>query len=208
MTRIIPPGFYTETDGTDFSIDTGRCNEYAGYDPDKALEYWKKGLSELGVSSVNLGFLFASDYIAVAEAIANQMEKRLPGLKLELKGVPFKDRIDKENSGEYDLVLTGWNADYSDPTSFLALFYTSDSNHSYTNEEYDSAYALAGSMEMSKNPDERNKVLHKVEDIIMEDAGVIPVYTKGKTYLIREFVSGFQTPPTGVGVIVAGIKVD
>lgn len=208
MTRIIPPGFYYETDGTDFAADQDTYYEYAGYDTGAALSYWNSGLSEIGTSSVNLELVFANSYTEVAEVIASQMEKNLPGLKIKLKSVPFKERIAIESSGEYDLVLSGWNADYSDPTSFLALFLASFDDSYYKNQKYDDEYMLSSSPEMTKNPENRNVVLHRVEDIIMEDAGVIPVYTKGNTYLIRSNIKGFQMTPTGVGIVVTGIKLD
>lgn len=37
LTRINPPGFYMDTDGTDFSKDVGRYDEWAACDPEEAL---------------------------------------------------------------------------------------------------------------------------------------------------------------------------
>ena len=206
MTRIIPQGFYTETDGTDFAIDLNRYDEVAGYDPDSALSYWKKGLEELGKDSVTLELVYNADLVALGEAMAAQMEKALPGLKIELKGVPLKERVALRSRGEYEIMLSGWYADYSDPTTFLALYLSTASAKSYANPDFDALYTESTSARMAKNPDERNKILHQIEDIIMEDAGTVPIYSEGNTYLIRSNISGFQTPPTGTGIIVKGIK--
>lgn len=206
MTKIIPPGFYFEVDGSDYSSDMTMYDEYAAYDPDAALKYWKQGLSELGVSSITFELVFNSDKIAECEAYAAQMERALPGLKIELKGVPFKERSALRARGEYEIMLSNWYPDYSDPTSFMALYLSNATAKSYHNPEYDSVYDQTCSVEMTKNPAERNKLLHKLEDIIMEDAGTVPIYTTGNTYLIHSNVSGFQTPPTGTGVIITGIE--
>ena len=205
ITRIIPKGFYAETDGTDFAENSDRYTEAAGYDKDEAFKYWKQGLSELGISEISLEFVYSSDSVAIAEAIASQMEKTLPGLTVKLKGVPFKERITLENQGKYDLLFTGWSADYSDPTSFLALFLSTGEAVSYSNPEYDSLYSLSCNGEYINKPDERNKILHSLEDMIMEDAGTIPIFTSGNTYLIKSYVSGLQTPPTGTGIIVTDL---
>ena len=206
MTRIIPPGFYYETDGSDFALKQDLYDEYAVYDPDAALAYWKQGLSELGVSSITFELVFNSDKIAECEALAAQMERNLPGLKIELKGVPFKERSALRAKGEYEIMLSNWFPDYSDPTSFYALYLSNATAKSYHNPKYDSIYEQTCTPEMSKNPDERSKLMHKLEDIIMEDAGTVPIYTTGNTYLIRSNISGFQVPPTGTGIIVTGLS--
>ncbi len=206
MTRIIPPGFYFETDGSDFALEQGIYNEYASYDPDAALSYWKQGLSELGVSTMTFELVFNSDKIAECEALAAQMERNLPGLKIELKGVPFKERSALRAKGEYEIMLSSWYPDYSDPTSFYALYLSNATAKSYHNPEYDEAYNKTCTTEMAKDANERNRLLHEVEDIIMKDAGVVPIYTTGKTYLIRNNISGFQTPPTGTGIIITGLS--
>ena len=206
MTRIIPPGFYYETDGSDYAADQHIYDEYAAYDLEAARGYWKQGLAELGVSSVKLELVFNSDLISQCEALAAQMEITLPGLEIELKGVPFKERTDLRARGEYDLMLSGWYPDYSDPTSFYALFLSDSSSASYDNPVYDEAYDKTCSVEISRDPEERNRLLHQVEDIIMKDAGVIPFYTLGNTYLIRDYISGFQITPTGTGIIISELE--
>ena len=103
-------------------------------------------------------------------------------------------------------MLSNWYPDYSDPTSFFALYLSNATAKSYHNQEYDDIYDMTCTTEMSKNAEERNKLLHKLEDVIMEDAGTVPIYTTGNTYLIRSNISGFQTPPTGTGIIVTGIS--
>ena len=206
MTRIIPPGFYTETDGTDFAADSGLYDEYAAYDPDSAVKHWQQGLAELGVTSLEFELVCNSDQVAVAEVLVDQMERTLPGLKIRIKAVPFKERVALRGRGEYELMISGWYADYSDPTSFLALFITGANANSYNNPEYDSLYNLSCSAEYAKDPDGRNAILHRVEDLLMEDAGTIPIYTTGNTYLIRSNVTGFQIPPTGTGVIITGLE--
>ena len=40
-------------------------------------------------------------------------------------------------------------------------------------------------------------MLHEAERILVEDAGFIPLYTSGATWLVSDNVSGFHTDFTG-----------
>ena len=40
----------------------------------------------------------------------------------------------------------------------------------------------------------------------MQDVALIPLFNAETDVLIRDNVSGFQTEPTGVGVVVTGLK--
>ena len=104
------------------------------------------------------------------------------------------------------MMLINWVADYCDPTSFLNSFFTGYVPCGYSNDEYDDLILRCDSAEMSKNADERNKLLHKAEDILMENAAAIPIYTMGKNYLIHDGVEGFCLSPTGVNFIVTGLS--
>ena len=76
----------------------------------------------------------------------------------------------------------------------------------YNNTEYDDLYKQTMSPEMARDPASRNKLLHKLEDIVMEDAGIIPIFSKGENYMIRESVEGFLLTPNGSEYIVTGLS--
>ena len=206
LTRIVPPDFYKETNGTYFGADTSRYDEYSAYDPDAAKKFWEQGLSELGVSSLSLNFTYSSGEANVAEATAAQMKRTLPGLDIELRPVTFKERSRIHNSGEFDLILMGWVADYSDPTAFLSLFISGAYAAVFNNKEYDDIYGLCQSEELAKDPERRDSLLHDAKSILMENAAAIPLYGTGTAYLVRHVVKGLQFKPTGVGLIVTGLE--
>ena len=77
-------------------------------------------------------------------------------------------------NGDFDAARNGWVGDYSDPSNMLDLLYTTNGNNDgkFSNEAYDAA------MEVSRttlDAAERSKALHDAEDILMEEAGCIPV---------------------------------
>ncbi len=191
LTRIIPEGFAVEPDGSDFSKDKGRYGELCAYDPAKAKECWEKGLKELGVSDLTVNIIAGTGSEQLLEIMKDQLEKTLPGLTLESRTVPMAQFLDTMQKGDYEFFLFGWSADYPDPNSFLGLF-DSESPYNYSrfeDEEYDrfmseSAYEI--------DPVKRMGLLHKAEDIIMEEMAVIPLFARGSSYLIPESVTGVE----------------
>ncbi len=119
MQRAVPPGFYTESDGRDFAADDQRYEAFASYNPSRAKKLWKEGLSEMGVNSLSIAFSYSSTQNNLMEAIAAQLEDNLPGLKVEKKIVSGKELAKSLSKGEYDLLASGWVADYPDPTAFF-----------------------------------------------------------------------------------------
>ena len=202
MTRVIPPDYYTETDGTDFARDQTLYDEYMQYEPEKAAEYWAKGLNELGVSSIHLDYVVNNAQTKYAEAIKAQLETNLNGLELEIIPLPAKEWISRLSGRDYDLIQSSWVADYADPT---ALFHGSlgdgSTNHYFDRDfldMYDKSFLTYG--------EERNLLLHKMEDKLMTDVAMIPLFGAEYNYLIADGVTGFQVNPTGTELVITGLR--
>ncbi|MBR5091436.1 MAG: peptide ABC transporter substrate-binding protein [Ruminiclostridium sp.] len=206
LTRIVPPGFYRETDGSDFAGDTSRYDEYAVYDPDAAGKLWKQGLSDLGISSVTLNLVYNASSAPVAEAITAHMKRTLPGLEIDLKPVTLKERSRMHEAGEYDLIIVGWVADYCDPTAFLSQFVSSAHKCVFNDPVYDEIYETCQSEETANDAERRNSLMHDAESVLMENTAAVPLYTTGEAYLVRDSVKGFRLTPTGVGLIVTDLE--
>ena len=194
---LIPQGFYKETGGSDFEADKERYKDLFDYDPEEAKMLWEKGLSELGLSGFSLEYMYASNRSSVAEATAAQMKDTLPGLDIKLKPVPFKEYVRLQSSGDFELCFSAWIADYIDPTSFLALF-LSTGGSGYYDPQYDALFQRIQSSECVMDPVIRDSLMHEAEDMIMEDAGMIPIYTEGNTFLVHKGVINFYYDPMGL----------
>jgi len=204
LTRINPPKFYRETDGTDFSYDNFQYDEYSAYDSEEAKKLMEKGLSELGVSKITLNIIYHSVGGSTAEAMADQMKSSLPGLEINLTPLPFKEVLQRKARNDYDLLYITWIADYVDPTSFLGIF-TESSANGYSNPEYEELFSRIQSAEFAGKPDERNKLMHEAEDFLMEDAALIPLWMNNSNFLINSGVKGFALTPTGDAYVVTGL---
>ena len=75
----------------------------------------------------------------MAEFIQSQLETNLPGFKLEIKAVPFEQRLEIEKSIKYDISLSTWGPDYSDPMTYLDMWITGSSSNreDYSRKDYD-----------------------------------------------------------------------
>ena len=93
----VPLQFATGPDGSDFSGDQDKFKDVCAYDADKAAEYWKKGLEELGIDKLSLSMVVDSDDAPkkVATVLKEQWEKALPGFEVTLDVKPKKQRVEQ-----------------------------------------------------------------------------------------------------------------
>ncbi|MDP4162407.1 MAG: peptide ABC transporter substrate-binding protein [Bacillota bacterium] len=199
---------FTSLNGKDFREDS---NKFLQTDKKKAQEYWKKGLAELGKKDLSISYVGQdTDTAKLTDAfIKDQLEKNLPGIKINIESVPFSVRLDREDKQQYDLLMGGWGPDYQDPMTFMDLW-ASDSQQqhmSYVNPKVDALIKQAGN-ELAAKPDERWKALQDAEKIILEDdAAIAPLYQRSVNLLIAPKVKGFVHHPVGADYSLQWIKI-
>ncbi|MCR5747553.1 MAG: peptide ABC transporter substrate-binding protein [Lachnospiraceae bacterium] len=196
LTRVVPQNVCNDPDGRDFSWDVDRYDEICGFDKERALDYWKKGLEELAVSTVTIEFSINSSDADLGEIITRQLEKSLPGLNIELKTESQAAYIASRASGNYEMAVASWGADYPDPDSFLGIFRKTSAMNTggYSNEGFDAIMDMA-SNEM--DPAIRLEYLHKAEDIIMNDLPVMPLFSNGYSWLVSDRIENCETDFSG-----------
>lgn len=180
--------------------DYGTEYPYEAYpasgDADKAKEYLATAMSELGVenpSDIVLELAVADTETAKrqAEVVQAQLQDTL-GVVINVKQLPYAQRIENENKKEYDMSLAGWVPDYSDPYTYLGLWITDGSYNqtSYSNPEYD---ALLEQATTELDPKARMDLLFQAEQIFCEDGVVIPLQLRQVHMLKSEAVEDLQT---------------
>lgn len=203
MTRVIPTGFYKEENGNDFAQDTSKYDEYMKCDPTMAAQYWAKGLSELGESSVKLDICCNSSYSNIVEVIKQQAEKTLPGLEITITLLPAKEWMHRISTGtDYDIILNSWVADYSDPTALFQSCLNTENTNGYSSDEFSELY----NQSITARGAQRDSILHDAEEQLMKDVAFIPLFSAESCYLVAKEVSGLQLSPTGSEPIVTGFK--
>ena len=197
-TGLIPKGMtFNPTDNTDFVDEAESVIEY---DQEKAKEHWEKAKEALGIDSLSFEIL-ASDTDSTKKAIEyiqSAIQDTLDGVKVSLSPVPFSVRLDRSNSGDFDVVMGGWGADYADASSFTDLFVTDNSYNRgrWTSEAYDAAVKSSATTNAG-NPDARWQDLLDAEKIIMDQQGVIPVYQNVEAHLRAPKVKGVVSHGAG-----------
>ena len=150
---------------------------------------------ELGVEQVNLEFLtFEQDNaIRMAEYIKGDLEKNLQGLTIQIKQQPFKQKLQLEQIGDYDITMANWGPDYKDPISYLELFTTGNPNNkmNYSNVRYDELIKKAKT-DFVLDTENRWKALREAEQVLLEDAAVAPLYHIGSAYVQKDYVKGIE----------------
>ncbi|MFD6509762.1 peptide ABC transporter substrate-binding protein [Bacillus sp. NPDC060175] len=189
---LVPAGHITEETGKDFRKENG---DLSPYDLQNAKKVWGEAKKELGVEQVKLEFLtFEQDNAKLmAEYIKGDLEKHLQGLTIQIKQQPFKQKLQLEQTGDYDISMANWGPDYKDPISYLELFTTGNPNNkmNYSNLHYDELIKKAKS-DLVLDQKKRWETLQEAERILLEDAAVAPLYHIGSAYVQKDYVKGIE----------------
>ncbi len=177
-------------DGKDWSEVVGD-KKNAAYNPTEAKKLYKKALKELGVK--NVSFTILSDDTdsgqKTTETLQSQLEENLKGMKASVANVPFKTRLNRSTSGNFDVVVSGWSADFADPISFVDLFTSKNAqnNGKWSNSQYDK---LIADSKTTADTTKRWDDLEKAEKILLSDEGIAPLYYKTEAWLVRPDIKG------------------
>jgi len=195
----VPALLATGPDGKDFreTADT-----YLVTDKTKALEYWEAGLAELGQTELSYTMLVEDTEasINVAQFLQSEWQTTLPGLTVELQTMPKKNRVERMQAGDYELVLTRWGPDYADPMTYLDMW-TTDSSNNYglwSSAEYDALIENAKKGELALDLEARWEALKDAEKMVMDEAVIMPVYQKGDAVMVRTGVEGIEFHSVGI----------
>ncbi len=166
-----------------------------------ALEHLDKAMLALGVKSpsdIELELL-TTDVERTrkeAEIIQDQLQKDL-GIKIKIKQVPYRQRLDMESKHEFEMVVTGWAPDYSDPMTYLELWTTNSGyNHgSYSNPKYDERIEFALT---TADNQARMDALFEAEKILLEDGAIIPLQLRRIAMLKNPKLVNFESYFVGI----------
>lgn len=192
---IIPEEFAIGPKGDDFRE---KYREFNAEGIEKAKEYWKKGLEELGVENIELELLSYDDEqrSTMAEYIQNQLQNNLEGLTLKIHQQPNKVKLDLEDKLDYDISHSGWRGSVQDPTYFLNIW-VSDGPYNWQEFENDLYDELIYKAETDlSNPEDRFEEMREAERILIEEeVAISPMYQTGTARLIKPHISGFVAHP-------------
>ena len=198
----VPPQFAAGPDGSDFSADQTKFSDVCADDADKAAEYFEKAKEELGTDTFEFELLVEdqTETQNVATVIKDQVEKALPGVTLNIKVEPKKQRVADIQEGNYEVCLTRWGPDYADPMTYLNMWTTGCSNNYglWSDADYDAIIEDCTTGAYVTDAEARWNAMYDAEKIIMDQAVIVPVYTKANANMIKTGVEGIEFHPVAL----------
>ena len=171
-------------------------------DAEQAKAYLQAALDELGYASADelpdLTYLtFENDnYRLMAETLVDQWNQvlGLDNITIELKPIP--DAIQSMMSYQYDLYYTSLGMG-DVPSSFFNMWITGGSvndvaangSNIFVNEEFD---ALVDEAQSTTDREARMALYAQAEQIMIDDAPLIPISTSGNYSAVASYVDGFM----------------
>jgi peptide/nickel transport system substrate-binding protein len=195
---VVPPTF-------DF-YKTSALKGYA-FDVEKAKTLLKeagypnaKGLPEIQLI-INSG---RSRNSSVAAEIQKQLKTNL-GINITFETVTGAEKIMMETNEKGEIYNSGWAADYPSPESFLSVFYSNQlpemagtplypNSTNYRNKDFDKFYELGRD---ASSKDSAAAYFLKAEQILINDAPMIPLWYEGTCRLIKYRIKNFYSNPLG-----------
>lgn len=198
--NFMGPG-WIDTDGKQFKDNANGGKEYidtTNYEAD--LEEAKQLLADAGYPNGE-GFptiTYSTNDSGYHKVVAEYLQQAWAelGIDLQVDIVEWASFTPMRRNGDYDVARNGWVGDYSDPSNMLDLFYSTNGNNDgkFNNADYDAAMELSRT---TLDAAERSTALHNAEDILMEEAGCIPVAYYNDFWLQSDKITGSWHSPYG-----------
>lgn len=158
-----------------------------------ARKYYKKaGYSKSNPARIKILYNTQESHKSISVAIS-AMWKQALGVKTSLINQEWKVFLrTRQERKETEFFREGWVGDFNDPMTFLDLYVSNNPQNSsgYNNSEYDNLISLAS---LEKDLNKRAELLYKAEQLLLDDAPIVPLYTYVSRHLVKPKVGGFAT---------------
>lgn len=186
---FVPPGMNGYPQTAEFAwkslpreqrlAEAKRLLEEAGYGPNNPLmfEYLYRATGD----NPRIAPVLQANWSDIAEWV-----------KPEVRQVETQALYNQLQSKDYAISDTGWVADYNDAYNFLYLLdsRTGPMNYGdYKNPAYDAKLAESNT---ELDPDRRAQILREAEQILLDDAAVLPLLTRVTQDIVNPNITGYE----------------
>jgi oligopeptide transport system substrate-binding protein len=184
---FIPPGLP--------SFDSTKVRGYE-YNPDKTRKLLKQAGFPEGEGLPEISLATSEQYQDLAEYIQAQLGEL--GIKIKIDVQKASVLNQSIANSKVNFFRKSWVADYPDEENFLSLFYSknwSPAGFNYThyiNPEYDLIFEEA---QTELKDARRYKYYQKMDQILINDAPVVPLYYDQVVRLVHSNISGLTSNP-------------
>lgn len=191
--NFMGPG-WMDTDGTEFMSNANGGKPYIDTTNFEAnLEEAKQLLADAGYPDGE-GFptiSYTTNDAGYHKVVAEYLQQAWAelGIDLQVNIVEWSSFTPMRRSGDFEVARNGWVGDYSDPSNMLELFCTTNGNNDgkFSNADFDTAIDTSRS---TLDAAERSTALHTAEDILMDQAGCIPLAYYNDFWLQSSKITG------------------
>ena len=170
---------------------------YTLYQPEKANEYFTKALEECELTSATLELMYSEVAIrtrAIFEMLMVDFQKTFQNkITVTLRPVPSTQsqklrRWNPDDPTAFDAALGSLLPSADDPSASFGFFVSdySPPRFCYGNPEFDELYVQSCSLEANLNNDLKVELCQKMEQIVLRDKIIVPVYETESKKLFSE----------------------
>lgn len=168
---------------------------WANLSAEQRYQRAKDLLTEAGYSEQNplkFSLLYnTSDQNKQQAIVAASMWQKNIGVQVTLQNQEWKTSLQSRHEGLYDVARATWCADYNEPSAFLNMMLSQNSNNTafYNNPAFD---ALLEQALTAPDDQSRHVIYQQAETLLDKDSAVIPVYYRVSARMIKPTVGGFK----------------
>ena len=179
---FVPAGLRGYTNAKGLALDVGGAKKLlaeAGYPDGK------------GFPKVELLYNTNELHRIVTQAV-QQMWKQSLGIQVDLVNVEWKVYLSRQSQLDYQISRAGWIGDYVDPNTFLDMWISGGGNNQtgWSNTRYDDMISRAACKLV--NAGERMRLLQEAEQLLLNEAPVLPLYTYVNKGMLSRKVRGWH----------------
>jgi len=161
------------------------------YDLQKAKQLLKESGYTGNGNTPTIKLLTIPVYADLAGYIANELIQA--GIKVQVETVQKSLLLEQTSKSQALFFRGSWIADYPDAENYLSVFYGKNPappNYTrYHNPQYDLLYDNAVA---EKNDSARYKIYQEMDQLMMEDAPVVPLWYDMVIHLVHTNITGFS----------------
>jgi len=130
------------------------------------------------------------------------------GIKAKVDVSPSASLRDLMSKNEVSFFRGSWIADYPDGENYLSVFYSKNKvpfgpNYTgYFNKEFDKLFEQSY---YEKDPKKRFELYHKMDNMVLEHASVVPILYDQSVVMLQNNISGYVINPLSL-MILKGVK--
>ncbi len=173
------------------SFDSSILKGY-DYNPQKAMSLIKEAGFDNSNPMPEFKLITVPNYANLGTFIVNELKQL--GINISIEVVQKSLLLEQMSKSQIAFFRGSWIADYPDEINFLGVFYSKNPappNYTrFTNKEYDELFEIANTETVIAN---RNVLFRKMQQIIIDESPVIPLWYDMSLRLYHNNLKGFNT---------------